>query len=128
MSKITHYVVSTLSANMNYTTYAPGAADIPNPVHNVEIMGGANIPDKFMRTPEGGAITPVTAEEVDALQRNEVFKLHQKNGFIKILDKEPRNSTVASSDLEQRDQSAPTVDQDFKEGEAPVNSRNSRKA
>lgn len=130
--KPTHWVVSTLSTPMNYTTYGNGGGDLPLAVGNVSIAGGANIPDKYMRHPNGGVITPVTSDEVEALQANEVFKLHVENGFIKILDKEPKNSEVASSDLEGRDQSAPLVDQDFEAAgqEAPANSvaRSSRKA
>lgn len=132
-NKPTHWIVSTLSANMDYTTYGKGGGDLPVVAGVVHVAGGANIPDKFMRTPEGGVITGVTDEELSMLQENEVFRLHKQNGFIKILDSKPKSSEVAASDMEGRDQSAPLVDQDFPDHQqpkpnAPAENKNSRKA
>lgn len=124
------YIVSTMTAAVAYPRHINGGGDMPLAVDHVVIQGGANVPDKYMRTPEGGVVTPVTEEEMAVLQESPVFQLHQKNGFIKILDKEPRSAEVAASDMEGRDKSAPMVDQDFEaEGvQPPVNSKNSRKA
>jgi hypothetical protein len=130
-----YYIYSTLTDAMNYTTYRPGGADIPLVEGNVTIQGGANIPDKFLRTPQG-VVTPVTEAELELLKANQVFQLHEKNGFIKISEKKV-DPEVAAADMEGRDKSAPLVDADFTETEVPVTSvnvssddkpRNSRKA
>lgn len=128
MSSKKFYIVSTMTAAVAYPRHINGGGDMPLAVDHVVIQGGANVPDKYMRTPEGGVVTPVTEEEMAVLQESPVFQMHQKNGFIKILDKEPRDTEVAASDMEGRDKSAPMVDQDFEaEGvQPPV--KNSRKA
>lgn len=107
------YVYSTLSTSVDYTNYGAGGADLPAVQGNVRIEGGANIPDKFMRTPYGVA-NPVTDEELDHLMANEVFKLHLKNGYVSVSDKKV-DPEVAAADMEGRDKSAPLVDADFVE-------------
>lgn len=130
-----YYIYSTLTDSMNYTTYREGGADIPLIEGNVTIHGGTNVPDKFLRTPQG-VVTPVTEAELELLKANQVFQLHEKNGFIKISEKKV-DPEVAAADMEGRDKSAPLVDADFTEAEVPVTSvnvssddkpRNSRKA
>lgn len=119
MTKATHYIYSTLSSAMNYQNYGAGGADLPVATDGVVIQGGANIPDKYMRTPEGAVITPVTDEQLDALQANDVFKLHVANGFIVVKDKKYEPEKVAA-DMTTRDQSAPLVDSDFIDGQEPI--------
>lgn len=130
-----YYIYSTLTDSMNYTVYKPGGADLPQVEGNVTIFGGTNIPDKYLRTPQG-VVTPVTEAELEILKNNEIFKLHEKNGYIKISEKKVDPEVVAA-DMEGRDKAAPLVDADFVEGEVPVTSkdtpsddkpRNSRKA
>lgn len=122
------FIVSTMTAAVAYPRYSTGGGDIPVASDHVTIQGGANVPDKFMRTPEGGVITPVTEEELAILQASPVFEMHQKNGFIKIMDKEPKSAEVAASDLEGRDKSAPLVDEDFEAEGQQTPTKNSRKA
>lgn len=119
MSSKTHYVYSTLSSSMNYQNYEKGGGDLAIPGQSVVIQGGANIPDKYMRAPDGAVITPVTEEELALLQANNVFQLHVKNGFIKVSDKK-QSGEVAASDMETRDQSAPLVDADFEAAGQPT--------
>jgi hypothetical protein len=122
------YVYSTLAASMNYTKHGKGGGDLPVEEGNVFIAGGANIPDKYMRTPEGAVVTPVTEEDVELLRANPVFVLHEKNGFVEISDKKV-DGEKAAANMEGRDQSAPLVDQDFeaKGQEAPVTSKDAPK-
>lgn len=119
MSSKTHYVYSTLSSSMNYQNYEPGGGDLSLPAGSVVIQGGANIPDKYLRTPDGAVITPVTEEELAILQSNSVFQLHVKNGFIVVKDKKADGEAVAA-DMESRDQSAPLVDADFEAAGQPT--------
>lgn len=119
MSKATHYVYSTLSSAVNYQGYASGGGDMPVTTEGVVIQGGANIPDKYMRTPDGAVVTPVTDEQLTALQQNEVFKQHVANGYIVVKEKNYEPEKVAA-DMTTRDQSAPLVDGDFEAGKEPV--------
>lgn len=125
---MTHYVYSTLTAGMVYTRTTQGGGDLPITTAEVYIAGGANVPDKYMRTPEGAVVTSVTDEELTILQENEVFKLHEKNGFVVVKGKEAEPEVVAA-DMETRDDSAPLVDGDF-EGvpDADKPKSNSRRA
>lgn len=112
------YVYSTLSSAVNYQVTQTGGGDLPVGIQDIVIQGGANIPDKFLRTPDGAVITPITEQEYEALQANEIFKLHVKNGFITVSDKKADPEKVAA-DMTTRDQSAPLVESDFAEGQEP---------
>lgn len=119
------WIVSTLTDSVDYTAYGNGGGDIPLAIGHVTVAGGANIPDKYMRIPEG-VVTPVTDAELELLMNNSVFKLHKDNGYIQIRDKEPKSVEVAVADMEGRDPAAPLVDQDFPTEQQPKS--NSRKA
>lgn len=118
----TLYVYSTLSSSVNYPVYGKGGGDLPLIERNITIQGGANIPDKYMRTPDGAVITPVSEEDLAALEANSVFRLHKDNGFIRVEDKKHDGEKVAA-DMTGRDQSAPLVDADFEEGKEPVSAK-----
>jgi len=107
----THYIYSTLTGPVDYTNWGAGGADLKVPSGNVRIHGGANIPDGFLRTPQG-VVTPVTSDELEHLRANEVFKLHEANGFIVVSDKKVDPEVVAA-DMESRDPSAPLVEADL---------------
>lgn len=114
-----HYVYSTMTASVDYPVYVKGGGDMPDVAGSVMIYGGANSPDKYMRTPEGAVITPVTDEQLENLMRSPVFALHKQNGFLKVSDKKT-SGEKAAADMEGRDASAPLVEQDFiAEGKAP---------
>lgn len=105
------YVYSTLSSDQIYTQTRPGGGDLPVVERDVFIAGKANIPDRRLITPRG-VVTAVTAEELELLRGNEVFKLHEANGFISVSDKHV-DPEVAASGMVTRDQSAPLEDGDF---------------
>ena len=127
------YVFSTLTSSVEYRNHVQGGADLPLVDKSVLIVGGTNIPDKHLVTPFG-VMTKVSAENFSWLQGNELFKLHQKNGYITVREKAADPEKVAT-DMKTRDESAPLVDADFKEGEKPAEtadgkggSKNSRRA
>lgn len=119
MSDKKHYIYSTLSSTMNYENSTKGGGDLPIPTGSVVIQGGANIPDKFLRTPDGAVVTPVTEKELEILNANEVFRKHVENGFIVVSDKK-RDTEVVAADMETRDKSAPLVDADFEAAGQPT--------
>lgn len=108
MAKI--YVYSTLTSDQIYANYGPSANGVPMLISKILIKGGANLMTKHLVTPHG-VVTSVTAEELAELRKNEVFKLHEANGFLKISEAKADADEVAA-DMETRDQSAPLVQQD----------------
>lgn len=108
MSKI--YIYSTLTADQIYTNYKASPNGVPQATSKIFIKGGANLMTKHMVTPRG-VVTEVTAEELAELRNNEVFKLHQANGFIQVSEAKT-DVEKAVSDMVGRDQSAPLVEQD----------------
>ncbi|AZD85004.1 hypothetical protein C4K14_2170 [Pseudomonas chlororaphis subsp. aureofaciens] len=112
------YLYSTLSNDQSYTSYQQVDGGAPQPVSSILVHGKANVSTKQFVTPRGTA-TEVTAEQLAELRTNDVFKLHVKNGFITISQAKEDAEKVAA-DMTGRDQSAPLVEQDFADGEAPV--------
>lgn len=108
MAKI--YVYSTLTADQIYTDYRANPNGIPQAESKILIKGGANLMTKHLVTPHG-VVTEVTAEELAVLRKNEVFKLHEQNGFLTISESKGDADEVAA-DMTTRDQSAPIVLQD----------------
>lgn len=104
------YVYSTLSCDQIYTNHRIDASGVPQPTAKILIRGGANIMTKALVTPLGVA-TKVSAEELQELRANEMFKLHMQNGFISISEAKI-DADVAAADMTGRDQSAPIVEQD----------------
>lgn len=108
MSKI--YIYSTLTSDQIYTNYKASPNGVPQATSKIFVKGGANLMTKHMVTPRG-VVTEVTAEELAELRNNEVFKLHQANGFIQVSEAKT-DVEKAVSDMVGRDQSAPLVEQD----------------
>ena len=104
------YVFSTLASDVAYTNHAQGGGDLPIDLPPVVIKGGAGIANERIVTPRGVA-TEVTEEQVEYLRANQVFQLHEKNGFVMVSDTYGDPDTVAA-DMTGRDISAPVVPQD----------------
>ena len=112
------YVYSTLASDVAYTNHAKGGGDMPIELPPVFIRGGAGVANDRFITPRG-VVTEVTEEQVEYLRQNEVFKLHEKNGFVEVSESKVDPDLVAA-DMTGRDNSAPLVPQDFKEDEQPA--------
>ena len=108
MSEI--YVYSTLSNDQRYVSYRADVNGVPQAESSIFIAGGANLMNKHFITPLGVA-TKVTAEQLAELKRNELFKLHEANGFITYSEKKENPEQMAAV-MTGRDQSAPIVDAD----------------
>lgn len=111
------YVYCTLASSVIYQLTETGENGIPRAVGEVHVKGGAGVMGEHLQTPKG-VPTLVTAEQVEMLKKNEVFQLHEKNGYVTISDEKDVEKAIA--DMQQRDVSAPLVDEDFKEGEKPT--------
>jgi hypothetical protein len=96
------HVYSTLSNSVLYAALTPPPGDTGKGIRlavrskGVLIKGGANvITGKHELYTPRGVRTEVTEDELKLLLQDEVFKLHQKNGYITIEDaKRPVEAAV----------------------------------
>lgn len=112
------YVYSTLASDVAYTNHTAGGGDMPIELPPVVIKGGAGVMNERIVTPRGVA-TKITEEQLAYLRENEVFKLHEENGFVLVSDYYDDPDNVAA-DMTGRDPSAPLVPQDNAQGDATV--------
>lgn len=114
------YVYSTLANDQEYTTWKKTGNDLPLADRSVVIKGGFGVADKkTIVTSYGAAVTQITESQLEDLRANEVFQMHEKNGFMVVKD-QSESGEVAASDMDTKDNSAPLVPQDFAEGQAPI--------
>lgn len=114
------YVYSTLATDMAYTNHETGGADIPVALEPVFIKGGAGVANDRFVTPRGVA-TEITEKQAEYLQANQVFQLHQKNGYV-MIDSESMDPDKMAANMTGRDNSAPIVHQDLPPDTQPTES------
>lgn len=114
------YVYSTLSSDVRYQNTEAGGADLPRVVADVLVRGGAGVANDRFVTPRGVA-TEITPQQAEALRKNPVFQLHEKNGYVQIAENyiDPEK---AAADMEGRDVSAPIVPDDLAPDDRPAGS------
>jgi len=107
------YVFSTLSTDMHYVEWIPGAdkGAIGSQGRTIHIKGGAGVANDRIVTPLGVS-TEIDDADVPLLEANEVFKLHKKNGFVTIQKKSADAEKVASN-MNRADPSAPKTPADY---------------
>jgi hypothetical protein len=116
------YVYSTASADIAYSIWEKGGADLSTPRTIVTIKGKANVAQaRTLMTPKGAA-TFVTESQLQALEQNDAFKRHKEKGFVKV-DKQEVEADKAVRDLEKKDGSAPLTPEDFKPEKKPKTNR-----
>lgn len=111
MSKV--HIVSSLTSDQAYTLFKNVDAEgkkIPKASRRVVINGGTGVANKNIITPQG-VLTVVDEETLALLEQNEMFKRHEKRGFVKVVKKSPNVEKVAE-DLG-RDKSQPKTDKDM---------------
>lgn len=94
------YILSTMTGGVCYAFYADGpAGGLPIERKSIRIHGGAHLPSlnapfgelsndaqgNPMWTPSG-VVTPIKDEDYEELKGHELFNLHLKNGFVKVVD------------------------------------------
>lgn len=123
-----HYVYSTLTSGMDYTLYDTNQNGVNIKRAVVSIKGGANLPDKFLITPQG-VVTEVDDEQVAILKQIPLFNQHVEAGFIKLTEARAEVEAVVP-DMVSRDESAPLTPNDYVDGDnqaAPVLSTEGKK-
>lgn len=122
-----NYVYSTLAADVSYNHYvhsglvqslvpgvAPKATQLPVIQKSILIKGGSGVAPAGIRRLETplGVATSVSEEELELLEKNDVFQLHMKNGFIQVRRKKIDAEIVVADGMESRDVSAPVTPED----------------
>lgn len=113
-----NFVFSTLATDQRYQNYINGGGDQPVPAAVVFIKGGSGVAGRNFITPMG-VPTEVTDEELGHLEKNPVFQLHQKNGFITVQTKKYDAEKVAA-DMNRADKSAPLTPADYVDKDVAV--------
>ena len=109
-----HYAVSTLTNDNEYAIYGPlipGSAR--QVIRSIVIKGRAGIPGKNVITPRG-VVTPVTDEDIAALESNPVFNAHVQNGWITIEKIDPRDGDKVAANQNERDGASQLTADDLK--------------
>ena len=108
------YVFSTLANDQAYVNYHSQVGnDIPQETHRVVINGGAGVANDRFLTPMG-VVTEVDETDVVELEKNNVFQLHLKGGFLKVQAKSADAEKVAA-DMNRADKSAPLTPSDYED-------------
>lgn len=108
-----HYAVSTLTNDVEYPVYGPlipGAARVIE--RSIVIKGKAGLPNKHLLTPRG-VVTPVTDEDIAALETNPVYLAHFQNGWVTIEKMDPRDADKVAADQNEKDGSAQKTAEDL---------------
>lgn len=125
------YVFSTLTCDQHYTNWVSGGADVPVVDKTIHIKGGAGVANDRIITPRG-VVTEIDEEDIAILEQNEVFKIHQKNGFV-MIERKAADPEKVAADMASRDGSAPLTPNDYQANDnaeaiqAPVVNKKGRK-
>jgi hypothetical protein len=98
-----HYIISSLANGQDFHLYGEIRAEdsrngmSPPILKTVRIKGGAGLADKALHTPHG-VVTPVTDEELEALQKIPAFVSFEKSGHLVVekSDSEPSGDKFAT--------------------------------
>lgn len=117
MSKLI-VVYSTLATDMRYTNHKAGGAEIPQVEAEVFIKGGAGIANDRLITAMGVATIlenepGFSAEDkLEALKKNPVFQLHERNGYL-IVSSESVDPEKMAANMSSTDPSRPLGETDL---------------
>lgn len=108
-------IYSTITNSTEFCEWLPSANDIPRKGRSVTIKGGAGIALKQTLITPYGAITEVSAEDLEYLESNVLFQNYVKDGWITITKATgwKDDPDAIAADMTQRDGSSPLVPNDF---------------
>lgn len=108
-----NHVFSTLANDNTYLNHSHGGADLMRPNGTgVLIKGGAGVVDARLITPQG-VMTSVSDEDLAYLRENELFQLHETNGYLTVRGDAVDPEVAVAADMESRDVSAQIVPEDL---------------
>lgn len=124
MSKVI-VIYSTLAADMAYTNYVGGGAELPSVEQVVHVKGGAGVANDRLVTPMGVATVlndeggTTAADKLAALKANRIFQLHEKNGYV-IVSEEKQDPEKMAANMNTNDPSKPLNDQQLTKDDADL--------
>ena len=80
------YIVSSLSSDNRYAFYEKTSGNVLRVKKEILIKGGANVTDKKTLLTPKGAVTEVSAEELELLKTNIGFKNHLEKGCVTFVE------------------------------------------
>ena len=111
-----YYITSTMSSSVTYCKYDTSRKDMNVLLEQVTIKGKTGVRDKqTLYSLEGGTITPVSDQQFDWLKDDALFKLHQKNGFVKVSKSKSDAEKISEKTADTKDKSAQLTPKDFEE-------------
>lgn len=110
MGKSVH-VFSTLANDQRYVNYTSNPEGVPLPTSDILIKGGAGVANERLITPQG-VHTEVTEEAMAELEKNPVFAMHKRNGFI-IVQARRADADKVATDMNAKDKSKPLTPADY---------------
>ena len=112
-----HYIVSTTSAPMVYCIYEQGKSNNPKVIRKIRINGCANVKDPNQTRNvvlPNCAITEISDEDWQYLQKNSSFQYHMEKGFMR--HSEVYDQKIVAQGMTKKDRSAMINDWEFAEG------------
>lgn len=111
------YIYSTLTCDQAYTIYSDGQNGLKVPQGSILVKGGTGIANDRLITPLGIS-TSVSAEELEQLKSNPIFKQHLENGFIVVQeDGKEQDAEKVAAEMSLDNKDAPVTPSDYQEGE-----------
>lgn len=108
------YVISTMASSVTYCLYDTRRKDMNVILESVTIKGKTGVTDKkTLICATGGTITPITDKQFEWLNKDPLFKFHEKKGFLRVEKTKNIAENKAEKDAEVRDKSSQMKDEDF---------------
>ena len=109
------YVISKMGAGVDYTGYRK-IVDGKNirlaQEWKISIKGGNGVMERHTLVTPDGVITQITDEQAELLKNNELFKKHERRGYIRIVGSASAAEKVGK-EIEKEDNSAQLTAEDF---------------
>ncbi|AHG75431.1 hypothetical protein X808_9080 [Mannheimia varigena USDA-ARS-USMARC-1296] len=120
------YIYSTLTCDQAYTIYSNGQNGLKVPQGSILVKGGTGIANDRLITPLGIS-TSVSAEELEQLKSNPIFKQHLENGFIVVQeDGKEQDAEKVAVDMSLDNKDAPITPSDYQAENAGTKVKNNK--
>lgn len=109
------YIVSSLSSDNRYAFYEKSSGNVLRVKKEILIKGGAHVANKKTLLAPNGAVTEVSAEDLELLKTNICFKNHLEKGFLKIVETSNKyKAEEVAEKMDSKDKSAQRTAEDYK--------------
>lgn len=86
------FILSTATNDVSFPVLGKtGPGQAPRIESQFVVRGKAGLPNRHLWTPRGVS-TPATSEQVDALRQHKVFQRMEANGWLTVVNADPRDA------------------------------------